>query len=132
MLVSDCHKYFELKYKKRTSSESLVRSGLFYNCRNPNYLGEILVYLSFGILSNSYISYTILIFIWISVFIPNIICKEYSFIKKPDWKIYKQTSWIILPKIFSYSNFYSILVYLFIFIIVTLCSSHLSAYPSRC
>ena len=34
MLVSDCQKYFTLKYKK-----GLIQNGMFKYTRNPNYLG---------------------------------------------------------------------------------------------
>ena len=48
--ASDAQKYFTLKIKKE-----LIKDGFFKNIRNTNYLGEILIYLSFAILSVSFI-----------------------------------------------------------------------------
>ncbi|KAL4484604.1 hypothetical protein ABPG74_019781 [Tetrahymena malaccensis] len=114
MMVSDCQKFYELKYKPKDTNNKTIKSGAFYCCRNPNYFGEMLLYLSFAILSNSNLSYYILFFIWSTVFLVNISCKEFSFMRKPDWSTYKQHSWILLPKIFPQSNLYSLIFYLII------------------
>ena len=53
--ASDAQKYFSLKLKK-----DLIKEGFFKNIRNTNYLGEILIYLSFAILSMSFIPLVIL------------------------------------------------------------------------
>lgn len=45
MLVSDAQKYYTLKYKK-----GLISDGMFYATRNPNYLGEIMLYRIFDII----------------------------------------------------------------------------------
>ncbi len=45
MLVSDAQKYYTLKYKK-----GLISDGMFYATRNPNYLGEIMLYRIFNII----------------------------------------------------------------------------------
>ena len=37
--VSDAQKYYTLQYRK-----GLIEEGLFSRTRNPNYLGEILIY----------------------------------------------------------------------------------------
>lgn len=71
MIVSDCQKYFQLKYKK-----GLINNGMFKYTRNPNYLGEALLYLSFAICAETLISYLILIFVWSTVFTLNIYVKE--------------------------------------------------------
>jgi steroid 5-alpha reductase family enzyme len=39
MVASDAQKYYTLKYKK-----GLINEGMFYATRNPNYLGEMLLY----------------------------------------------------------------------------------------
>ena len=53
--ASDAQKYFTLKIKK-----DLIKEGFFKNIRNTNYLGEVLIYLSFAILSMNYIPFLIL------------------------------------------------------------------------
>ena len=39
MIASDAQKYYTLRYKK-----GLISDGLFYATRNPNYLGEMMLY----------------------------------------------------------------------------------------
>jgi hypothetical protein len=52
---SDAQKYFTLKYKK-----GLLTEGFFSRSRNPNYLGEILIYLSFAMLAQHWLPFVIL------------------------------------------------------------------------
>ena len=59
MMASDSQKYFTLKYKK-----GLINEGWFKKIRNTNYLGEMMIYLTYAMISKSYISYFILIYIW--------------------------------------------------------------------
>ena len=76
-------------------------SGMFARTRNPNYLGEILLYLSFAILTGNTISYAILITIWCTLFALNMICKDRSLRRKAEWKIYEKQSSILLPRFFT-------------------------------
>eukprot|EP00494_Astrolonche_serrata_P025513 UN25774 len=46
--VSDAQKHYMLKYQK---PRQLITTGLFSLCRNPNYFGEILIKLGYGLLS---------------------------------------------------------------------------------
>ena len=46
-----------------------------YN-RNPNYLGEMLIYGSFALIANNLVGYLICFFIWILIFLPNILVKD--------------------------------------------------------
>ena len=97
MLLSDCQKFFTLKYKK-----GLICEGMFYCNRNPNYFGEILVYGSFGIMIGNWISWGILVFIWLTVFNLNIYLKDVTSLqKKEGWDIYKRRSGRILFKFFE-------------------------------
>ena len=52
MLLADSQKYYTLKYKK-----GLISDGLMKYTRNPNYLGEIMLYGAFVVLVNDMISY---------------------------------------------------------------------------
>lgn len=47
MAVSDVHKNIILKIRKG----QLIQDGLFSNTRNPNYLGEMMIYSGFAIIS---------------------------------------------------------------------------------
>ena len=92
--ASDAQKYFTLRIKKE-----LIKDGFFKNIRNTNYLGEILIYLSFAILSMSYIPFVILALFFFVVFLPRMIKKDKSLTKYPAFKEYKQISGLLFPKI---------------------------------
>tara|TARA_Y100000589_G_C27164301_1_gene634121 strand:+ start:182 stop:736 length:555 start_codon:yes stop_codon:yes gene_type:complete len=91
--ASDSQKFFTLKIKKE-----LITEGFFKNIRNTNYLGEILIYLSFAILSMSFIPFVILIIFFIIVFLPRMIKKDKSLSKYDGFDSYKKRSGLILPK----------------------------------
>ena len=91
--ASDAQKYFTLKIKK-----DLIKDGFFKNIRNTNYLGEILIYLSFAILSMSLIPFVILTLFFFIVFLPRMIKKDKSLTKYDSFKKYKQISGLLLPK----------------------------------
>ena len=91
--ASDTQKYFSLKFKK-----DLIKEGFFKNVRNTNYLGEILIYLSFAILSMSFIPFAILAIFFFVVFLPRMIKKDKSLTKYPSFEEYKKKTGLILPK----------------------------------
>ena len=91
---SDAQKYFTLRIQKE-----LIKDGFFKNIRNTNYLGEILIYLSFAILSMSYIPFLILALFFFVVFLPRMIKKDKSLTKYSSFKEYKQISGLLFPKI---------------------------------
>ena len=92
--ASDAQKYFSLKLKK-----DLIKEGFFKSIRNTNYLGEILIYLSFAILSMSYIPFVILAIFFFIVFLPRMIKKDKSLAKYDSFEEYKKKSGLILPKL---------------------------------
>ncbi len=91
--ASDAQKYFTLKIKKE-----LIRDGFFKNIRNTNYLGEILIYLSFAILSMSFIPFAILALFFFGVFVPRMQKKDKSLAKYASFAEYKRISGLLLPK----------------------------------
>ncbi len=91
--ASDAQKYFTLKIKKE-----LIRDGFFKNIRNTNYLGEILIYLSFAILSVSFIPFAILALFFFVVFLPRMLKKDKSLTKYASFAEYKRISGLLLPK----------------------------------
>ena len=92
--ASDAQKYFTLQIKKE-----LIKDGFFKNIRNTNYLGEILIYLSFATLSMSYIPFAILTLFFFSVFLPRMKKKDKSLTKYASFKEYKRISGLLLPKL---------------------------------
>jgi len=79
--------------------EDLIKEGFFKNIRNTNYLGEILIYLSFAILSMSFIPLVILAIFFSIVFLPRMIKKDKSLSKYDSFEEYKKKSGLILPKL---------------------------------
>ncbi len=92
---SDAQKYFTLKYRS-----GLITEGFFSRCRNPNYLGEILIYLGFAIVSQSWIPFAILGAFVAGVFVPNMLKKDRSLSRYPEFAAYKQNSGLLIPKLF--------------------------------
>ena len=92
--ASDAQKYFSLKLKK-----DLIKEGFFKNIRNTNYLGEILIYLSFAILSMSLNPLVILAIFFSIVFLPRMIKKDKSLSKYDSFEEYKKKSGLIFPKL---------------------------------
>ncbi len=91
--VSDAQKYYTLKY-----SPGLITEGFFAWSRNPNYLGEILIYTSFAMLAQHWLPFVILgLFISI-IFIPNMIKKDRSLSRYEEFEKYHEKSGLILPK----------------------------------
>ena len=92
---SDAQKYFTLKYKK-----GLITEGFFSRSRNPNYLGEILIYSSLALLSQHWISFAIVGFVIAFVFVPRMRQKDESLSRYPEFAAYKERSGMLLPKLF--------------------------------
>ena len=95
MMTADCQKYFTLKYH-----QGLIREGLFKYIRHPNYLGEIMLYASYAIIVQHWIPWAILAWVWIGVFLVNILQKEASISRYPGWADYKKQSGMLIPKLF--------------------------------
>jgi protein-S-isoprenylcysteine O-methyltransferase Ste14 len=93
MIGSDAQKYWTLKFRP-----GLINDGFFRSTRNPNYLGEVLIYLAFGITAQSYIAYGILLTFWLAVFVPRMLGKDRSLARKKEFPIYASTSGLFFPK----------------------------------
>ena len=92
MMASDTQKYFQLKEGKK-----LINDVWFKKSRNTNYLGEMMIYLSYAMLGNSKIPYYILCYIWNILFFPNMISKDKSILKKEGGEKYIKSSNLLLP-----------------------------------
>lgn len=91
---SDAQKYFTLKYNK-----GLITEGFFSRSRNPNYLGEILIYLGFALLTQHWLPFAILGVFSLLVFVPNMRKKDQSLSRYPEFAAYKERSGLLLPKL---------------------------------
>jgi steroid 5-alpha reductase family enzyme len=92
---SDAQKYYTLKYKT-----GLITEGFFARSRNPNYLGEVLIYVSFAILAQHWIPFLILGAVFAGIFVPNMLKKDKSLSRYPEFEAYKARSGLLLPKLF--------------------------------
>ena len=92
MIAADAQKYYTLKFNKQ-----LITDGVHKYIRHPNYLGEIMIYGSFGLLAWHCLAAVILFSVWLLVFVPNMMAKERSLSRFPQWQAYKKRSGWLLP-----------------------------------
>lgn len=92
--VSDAQKYAILSIKS-----GLITTGLFSRTRNPNYLGEMLIYLGFAILAQHWVPLLALIYWW-SFFVRNMLNKDKSMARHPEFAAWKKRTGLLFPKIF--------------------------------
>jgi steroid 5-alpha reductase family enzyme len=90
---SDAQKHFTLRYH-----QGLISEGFFARCRNTNYLGEILIYLSFALLAMHWLPYAVLAGFVVGVFLPNMRRKDESLARYPEFADYQQRSGLLLPR----------------------------------
>ncbi len=94
MVSADAQKYFTLRLRK-----GLITDGLFARTRNPNYLGEMMLYASFAIVSGHWAPWIVLAWVWGGVFFPNMLRKDASLSRHPGWAAYKASTGLLLPRL---------------------------------
>ena len=90
---SDMQKHTELKL----NPGMLVTDGLFSRSRNMNYFGELLIYLSFALLSMHWLPFAVLFIIIIAVWVPNMFKKEKSLSRYEKFENYRNNTGIFFP-----------------------------------
>lgn len=93
--ASDAQKYYTLKYQP-----GLITEGFFARCRNTNYLGELLIYGSFAMLAQHWLPFLILAGFVGCIFVPNMVKKDQSLARYPEFTDYKNRSGLLLPQLF--------------------------------
>lgn len=93
--ASDMQKHMHLKCRPGT----LLCDGLWARTRNPNYLGEFLIYLSFCLLAGHWLPFLIFGGIIAMEWIPNIRRKEKSLSRYPEFAAWKARSGLLFPKV---------------------------------
>lgn len=91
---SDAQKFFTLKY-----APQLITKGFFAANRNVNYLGEFLIYFSFALLAMHWFPFVVLLAFVAFVFVPNMIRKDKSLSRYPQFKDYRKSSGFFLPRL---------------------------------
>jgi protein-S-isoprenylcysteine O-methyltransferase Ste14 len=93
--VSDAQKYYTLQLRK-----GLIREGLFSRMRNPNYLGEILIYLAYATLSMHWLPFLILAGWVFGFFARNMAAKDRRMSRHPGFEDYRKSSGMLFPRLF--------------------------------
>jgi len=93
---SDAQKHFVLKLQP-----GLIDDGFFARSRNTNYLGELLIYLSFALLAMHWLPYAVLAGFALAVFLPNMRKKDQSLSRYPGFDAYRERSGLLLPKLWG-------------------------------
>jgi len=94
MLGADAQKYFTLRQRP-----GLITGGFFARTRNPNYLGEMMIYGSYGLLAAHWAAWAILGWVWLGVFLPNMLVKDASLARHPGWAEWKARTGLLLPRL---------------------------------
>lgn len=95
MMAADAQKFYTLQFQR-----GLITTGMFRYIRHPNYLGEMLIYASFALMVWHWIPFVVLAIVWGGLFAVNMILKESSMSRYPQWADYKKRTWWLLPPVF--------------------------------
>ena len=91
--ASDMQKHAYLKLKPG----ELITDGLMERCRNTNYFGELLIYLSFALMSWHWIPVVVLGSFMIVIWLPNMHRKDQSLSRYPEYADYKKRTSLLIP-----------------------------------
>jgi steroid 5-alpha reductase family enzyme len=94
--ASDMQKYISLQLRPG----QLIQTGLWARCRNPNYFGELLIYLGFGLLAMHWLPLLVILLFILIVWLPNMRRKDRSLSRYPDFAAYKARTKLLLPFVF--------------------------------
>ena len=94
--TADAQKYYTLKYRP-----GLITEGFFARSRNINYLGEILIYGAFALLTQHWLPFLIVGLFFGAVFLPGMLSKDKSLSRYPEFAEYKNSSGLLLPSLFK-------------------------------
>ena len=90
--VSDMQKHTSLALKP-----GLITTGLWSRLRNPNYFGELLIYLGFVAIPMHWLPLSALGAMIVGYWVPNMLKKDASLSRYPEWAEYKARSWRFIP-----------------------------------
>jgi protein-S-isoprenylcysteine O-methyltransferase Ste14 len=92
MLSADSQRYFTLRERR-----GLITDGLFRYIRRPNYLGEMMVYGSYALLVRHWSAWAILAWVWLVVFVPNMLTTDAALARHEGWEAYRRRTGLLLP-----------------------------------
>jgi protein-S-isoprenylcysteine O-methyltransferase Ste14 len=94
--TSDMQKHISLKLQPNR----LIMDGLWSLCRNPNYLGEFMIYLSFALLAAHWLPLVVLALYMAIIWFPNMRQKDRSLSRYAEFAAYKQRTKMFIPGVF--------------------------------
>jgi len=90
--ASDMQKYTALKLQP-----GLITDGFFALSRNPNYFGELLIYLSFALLAMHWAPLVVLALFVLAYWLPNMRRKDRSLSRYPGFAAYRKRTRLFIP-----------------------------------
>ena len=87
------------KHMQLSLAPALFTDGLWSRVRNPNYLGELLIYAGFSALALHWIPFAALALFVVVVWVPNMLRKDRSLSRYPEFAAWKERSWLFIPPI---------------------------------
>lgn len=93
---ADMQKYTAL----RLQPNSLITDGFFFRLRNPNYLGELLIYSSFSALALHWLPWVNLLAWVLMIWLPNMRRKDRSLARYAGFSAYQERTDLIIPFIY--------------------------------
>jgi len=94
--AADMQKHISLQLRPNR----LITGGLWARVRNPNYLGELMIYLSFALLAVHWLPLVILAAWVLVIWLPNMIKKDRSLRRYPEFGEYKKRTKMLIPWLF--------------------------------
>ena len=91
--ASDMQKYMAM----RLNPGHLITDGFFALSRNPNYFGEMLIYLGFGLLAMHWLPVAILALWIVAYWWPSMLRKDRSLARYPDYAAYAARTKRFIP-----------------------------------
>lgn len=93
--ASDMQKHISLELRPGR----LITEGLWSRVRNPNYLGELLIYAGFCLIPRHPAPLIVLAALIVGAWIPNMRRKDQSLSRYPEFAAYRARSWLFIPPI---------------------------------
>jgi protein-S-isoprenylcysteine O-methyltransferase Ste14 len=96
--------HFSTDMQKHTTlanePNTLITDGMFARSRNLNYFGELLIYLGFGLLVMHWAPIAIIGIALLGVWLPNMIRKDRSLARYPEFAAYRRRTKLFIPFLF--------------------------------
>lgn len=92
LATGDMQKNLMMRYRP-----GLITDGVCAYTRNPNYLGEIMIYSAYALMASHWVAWAILGYACLTVFFPRMLVKDASISRYPGWAEYKARTGLLIP-----------------------------------